>query len=258
MSDKKQDAFYLYRQHLSDWTPVEVRGWWKNRIFIKYNGTAACNNSEDIVELDRYALHAHGFAEDDQGQLYFTPDGKAAEDKRNTDDIATPWRRELYLYRRICHTGPGAVLLYSDWQKTRIHNLNERFVFVREPDGKIGWMHRWSFREGGEYNSGWTGRHRYFTESAMRLTQEEEAFYRRQRERHESDARWRASGATGSKFADAASLLGISVDATADEIQAAYRRLVKAAHPDVGGDPAVFRRLTEARDALLKAVRVSA
>lgn len=36
-------------------------------------------------------------------------------------------------------------------------------------------------------------------------------------------------------------------------VQSAYRRAVKLHHPDVGGDPAKFRRLTEARDLLIGA-----
>jgi hypothetical protein len=35
-------------------------------------------------------------------------------------------------------------------------------------------------------------------------------------------------------------------------IEKAYRDLVKAAHPDVGGDAAEFRALTAARDSLMR------
>jgi hypothetical protein len=35
-------------------------------------------------------------------------------------------------------------------------------------------------------------------------------------------------------------------------VEKAYRDLVKAAHPDVGGDPAEFRALTAARDQLMR------
>jgi hypothetical protein len=37
----------------------------------------------------------------------------------------------------------------------------------------------------------------------------------------------------------------------AAEINAAFRRLAKTAHPDAGGDNEQYRRITEARDALL-------
>ena len=38
---------------------------------------------------------------------------------------------------------------------------------------------------------------------------------------------------------------------SAARINAAFRRLAKSAHPDAGGNDALFRALTEARDALL-------
>jgi len=37
-----------------------------------------------------------------------------------------------------------------------------------------------------------------------------------------------------------------------DEINAAFRRLAKAAHPDAGGSSEAYRRISEARDMLLK------
>ena len=45
-------------------------------------------------------------------------------------------------------------------------------------------------------------------------------------------------------------VLGIPVGSSEEEIRQAYRRLVKAAHPDVAGDAARFRRVTEAYDVL--------
>ncbi len=45
------------------------------------------------------------------------------------------------------------------------------------------------------------------------------------------------------------SVLGVETDATRDEIRRAYRRLAKAHHPDVSGDPdsaARFREVNEA------------
>ena len=45
-------------------------------------------------------------------------------------------------------------------------------------------------------------------------------------------------------------VLGISEGASEEEVRQAYRRLVKAAHPDAAGDPARFRLITEAYDVL--------
>lgn len=44
--------------------------------------------------------------------------------------------------------------------------------------------------------------------------------------------------------------LGLPPSATDDEIRARYRELVMVAHPDHGGDPLVFRLLTEAYEVL--------
>ena len=45
-------------------------------------------------------------------------------------------------------------------------------------------------------------------------------------------------------------VLGISQRASEEDVRHAYRRLVKAAHPDVAGDPTRFRLITEAYDVL--------
>jgi outer membrane protein assembly factor BamB len=50
-------------------------------------------------------------------------------------------------------------------------------------------------------------------------------------------------------------LLGVPRGATADEIRRAYRRAVKGAHPDAGGDAERFRLLGEARDTLTDPLR---
>lgn len=50
-------------------------------------------------------------------------------------------------------------------------------------------------------------------------------------------------------------VLGIREGASEEEIRQAYRRLVKAAHPDVAGDPAQFRLITEAYDVLTDPAR---
>jgi curved DNA-binding protein CbpA len=53
-------------------------------------------------------------------------------------------------------------------------------------------------------------------------------------------------------------VLGISETASEDEVRHAYRRLVKAAHPDAAGDPEQFRRITEAYDVLADPVQRAA
>ena len=47
-------------------------------------------------------------------------------------------------------------------------------------------------------------------------------------------------------------ILGVGPDATEEEIRAAHRRLMKVAHPDVGGSAWLARQLNLARDTLLR------
>lgn len=49
---------------------------------------------------------------------------------------------------------------------------------------------------------------------------------------------------------EAAQLLGVPVDADPDTVRHAWRLWARVAHPDVGGDPAHFARLEEARRVL--------
>lgn len=53
-------------------------------------------------------------------------------------------------------------------------------------------------------------------------------------------------------------VLGIPEGASEDEVRQAYRRLVKDSHPDLAGDPARFRLVTQAYDMLSDPVRRAA
>ena len=52
--------------------------------------------------------------------------------------------------------------------------------------------------------------------------------------------------------AEARSLLGVSADASPQQINAAWKRLMARAHPDQGGTEGLAARLNAARDHLLK------
>lgn len=52
--------------------------------------------------------------------------------------------------------------------------------------------------------------------------------------------------------AEAAELLGVSVNASRDEILAAHRKLITRNHPDAGGSAGLAARINSARDVLLK------
>ncbi len=52
--------------------------------------------------------------------------------------------------------------------------------------------------------------------------------------------------------AEAQAILGVSANATTQDIQAAWRRLMARAHPDQGGTEGLAARVNAARDRLLK------
>lgn len=53
-------------------------------------------------------------------------------------------------------------------------------------------------------------------------------------------------------LAEARSILGVGEGAAAEEVQAAYARLMRLAHPDKGGTSGLAAQLNAARDKLLK------
>jgi hypothetical protein len=63
--------------------------------------------------------------------------------------------------------------------------------------------------------------------------------------------RVRESSAGGPSLAEARSILGVGPQATNAEIQAAYARLIRMAHPDKGGTAGLAAQLNAARDRLL-------
>ena len=52
----------------------------------------------------------------------------------------------------------------------------------------------------------------------------------------------------------AAEVLGVAVDASHEDVERAFLRKAREAHPDSGGSAAAFREATEARDTLLRVV----
>ena len=53
-------------------------------------------------------------------------------------------------------------------------------------------------------------------------------------------------------LSEAASILGVPVDATPEAVNAAWRRLMARAHPDQGGTEGLAARLNAAKDRMLK------
>ena len=63
-----------------------------------------------------------------------------------------------------------------------------------------------------------------------------------------------AAPADGMSVEDARRTLGVGPDADRDEVEAAYRRLMRRVHPDVGGAPGLASQLNLAREVLAKAL----
>lgn len=57
---------------------------------------------------------------------------------------------------------------------------------------------------------------------------------------------------TGPDIQAAASILGVASDASEDEVQAAYLRLIRRTHPDQGGSAGLAAQLNAARDTMLR------
>jgi DnaJ homolog subfamily C member 19 len=55
--------------------------------------------------------------------------------------------------------------------------------------------------------------------------------------------------------ADAAKILEVKLDADADTITAAHKRLIAKVHPDAGGTAELASRVNQARDILLRQIR---
>jgi len=62
----------------------------------------------------------------------------------------------------------------------------------------------------------------------------------------------RRPAAGGMGLEEARATLGVGPEATTVEIEAAYRRLIRRAHPDQGGTAGLAAQLNAARDRLLK------
>ena len=57
---------------------------------------------------------------------------------------------------------------------------------------------------------------------------------------------------SGMSYEESLATLGLSGEPTEFEVHAAYKKLMKQHHPDLGGDPKMAAKLNQARDILLK------
>lgn len=90
----------------------------------------------------------------------------------------------------------------------------------------------------------------------------EDPFTRRQREQSQHNSWDRTRGQSQQRQTPGAepwyTVLGLSVNATIDQIRKAYRRLASKHHPDKGGDVTQMQKINKARDEAFKAKGVSA
>ncbi len=83
------------------------------------------------------------------------------------------------------------------------------------------------------------------------LDRHAEPGWRDEAQHHDSQTRSNAASAVMSR-AEALQILGIASDATRQEIEATYRRLMQKLHPDHGGSAYLAAQLNRARDVLLR------
>jgi TPR repeat protein len=86
--------------------------------------------------------------------------------------------------------------------------------------------------------------------------QERQRAAERERQRRQEEQDRRRDVASGNmSAAQVLEILGINAGATEQDIRAAYNRLMKRAHPDVGGSEFFSKQLNAARDVLLGRLR---
>jgi hypothetical protein len=134
------------------------------------------------------------------------------------------------------------------WFDAKIRKITERNVVVRYGGAtarlnREALWHHWTWWRGVMFVSARSGR----------VAAELEAIWHR---RHGTAGA--PPPATQMPLEDARLMLGLPADYTREQVLAAFRRKVKAAHPDAGGTAEMFRLLVRARDRLLAAIGTSA
>lgn len=260
----------LYDQCWSHWTEVKTRGVCEDKVFISFQ------NEWAIYELDRKELETNGFAETEWDHYkIFTEEGKAKEDKANAEAIANPVAKKFYVWAPAWGKPNKRGHSYRDfskWVKYRIIGWTQTKVFVDYTNesgdypevGKVAWLDRKNLREKGESS----GTHStFYTEAGMKAVKEkqrQENLKKATEAREQAERMFRehmrnhqySSNASASR--DDARILGISVNARADEITTAFKRLVKVHHPDCGGSADAFRRIVEAKNRMMEGLKQKA
>jgi hypothetical protein len=226
-----ESARGLYVQSGPTWDKVEIRGHWKDRLFVKMPD-AFCDGG-DTVELDLAELQSKRCVSHN-GHTFFTHDGKDREDAENAKTIAAGQMSEA-MYVHVRHS--AYFVLGSGeshpprWESHRVFQQNERWCFFYRGE-RLTWVER-NGLDSHEGASAWDGSDGYWTvysEAGMRA-----AMLRDERTISDEDA----------------TALGIPINATEADVIAAFKQLAKIHHPDTGGTAEGFRKLSQARDRAL-------
>jgi hypothetical protein len=247
VDDKEPDDWVVYAQSGPDWTETEVRGWWKERLFIKIPDSF-CRGG-DIAELDRGELRSKRYATHD-GITYFTPDGKDREDAENAKTIAAGQMAEVMYIYYFSHDEKWV----GRWFKRRVFNMNARWVFFYWGDGHWG--------EGGPENPlEYVDRAGFDSESGAWPFYSEAGMHAKQKRDEESareQARQKAAAEAANRpclLDEDANILGIGVYSTEAQVLTAFKRLARIHHPDAGGTAAAFQRISQAKDRAIPALK---
>jgi hypothetical protein len=246
----------LYAQSGAEWDRAEIRGWWKGRLFVLIpdcfcdGGSLAELNRDDLM-LKRYATH--------DGNDYFTPDGRDREDESIKATLAKgqiPEKRYVQYYDDFYNSKTRGT-----WKKVRVYNFNERWVFIdwngddAENAGNplgIGWLLRRDLstaRGAMEHPGGVT-----FHDTAGMKAKAEKDKADEERRRYWEEREGRHTHINP----EDAGILGLGINAnTESKVLAAFRKLSKIRHPDVGGSASEFQRLCAAKDRALRDLKAA-
>ena len=238
-------AVRLYCQSGPNWTEAEIRGWWKDRLFIKPPHYGA--HAETLTaELDRHELLTKRRAYHD-GFTYFTPDGKEAEDAANRATLAAGQMREVkHIYtssrERLRIMNMNKRWMFFDWAQLAGYAPGIEWVEASHPQDRAGYG-----LNGHNGASGYDSGCSFYSETGLKASERHIADLKRQREELTQ-----TQGAPTFVNPDDAAVLGLALNAnTPAKIMAAFRKLSKIHHPDMGGSASEFQRICDARDRAL-------
>jgi hypothetical protein len=260
----KKKAITLFWECCPSWIEVEIRGICENSIFIKMP------DEWPIYELDRRELETKGYAKTHwDNWIIFTRIGREREEKATAAALANPTDKEFWVWARGWEedgrTKEGYIQYRTSktkWERFRVINWTKRWVFIDAgcesgdcPElGKTAWIDREKLREDGHH---WSTHGWYYTEAGMKKAKEDDAA--RAREEAEEKARqrqshWQSSTRfdSSSRRREDATILGVAENASKAEITAAFKKLAKIYHPDAGGNAEEFKRISAAKDRMLK------